>query len=73
MTSNVNVLCIFAEDRLKEEHSKWINTTAEGIAFVRRHPEYIAEYEKFQSLDKDVGDVDNVDEEVTCVDFRFHV
>ena len=37
----------FTEDRLKEEHNKWINTSAEGIEFVRKHPEYIEEYEKF--------------------------
>ena len=52
------------EDRLKEEHDKWINTTAMGIEFVRKHPEYIEEYEKFSRYDTDDNSVGDPIEQV---------
>lgn len=58
---------IFTEDRLKEEHNKWINTTAEGIEFVRKHPRYIGEYEKFMSLNNDDSSSDDLTEQVTRI------
>ena len=41
----------FPEDRIDAEHNKWINTTQEGIDFVKANPEYLEQYEKFALMD----------------------
>lgn len=41
-----------SDDRTQLERSAWVNTTQEGIDFVRKHPEYFEEYQKFQYQDR---------------------
>jgi len=48
-------VCLNLGDRAKIEHSAWVNTTLEGIEFVRNHPEYREEYQKFTVLDAEAN------------------
>lgn len=43
----------FSEERDKEEHKAWVNTTTEAIEFVSHHPEYLENYLYYNSLNTD--------------------
>lgn len=35
------------------EHSAWVNTTQEGLEYVRAHPEYLDQYRSFAKQEQD--------------------
>ncbi|KAL4229159.1 hypothetical protein ACF0H5_012197 [Mactra antiquata] len=41
----------YSEDRQEVEHSKWINTTQEGIEYMMSHPELLDDYDRLPQFD----------------------